>query len=302
MHLHGEVHQKARAGGDIVHIQHHLVREGAVPVVAIVLLAHLAAHHVLFDDIGIELGAIQCGDVVAVTEHHHAVADLHQLLQVVGDEDDALILVTELAHDTIDNITATLRKSRGGLVHHQHLGVCHHHAGKLHQLTILNVQPINIPRGINIAAADVVQRLLGGLDHGAAGDHTAAAELLLLTQKDVLGNGDAGDIALLLHDHADAHGSTLDHGGGLMELTFIVDLTAGGRLHTCQNGGDGGLTGAVLADQAGDLSAVDLQIHMIQRNSGAKVFAKLSGFNDQLFLVHSAFHLIFSLLFPKIRV
>ena len=140
------------------------------------------------------------------------------------------------------------------------------------------------------------------MDHGAAGDHTTAAELLLLAQKDVLGNGNAGDIALLLHDHADTNGSTLNHGGGLMELTLIVDLTTGGRLHACQDGGNGGLTGTILTDQAGDLSAVDLQIHMIQRNSGAKVFAKLSGFNDQLFLVHSAFHLIFSLLFPKIRV
>ena len=275
MYLHREIHQQAGTGGDVLDIQNDLVAEGAVPVVAVVLLAHLTTHHVLLNHIGVKLGTIQSGDIVAVTKHHHAVADLHQFLKVVGDEDDALVFVTHSAHDTINNVAATLGQSGGSFVNHQHVGIVDHDASQLYQLTILNVQLVDGPAGINIGAAN-----------GAAGDAGPFAETAFLTKEDVLSNGDTVDIALLLHDHADTLCGAFDHSGDLVKLSFIIDLAAGGRLHACQNRGNGRFAGAVLTDQTGDLAAVDFQVHMIERDRGTKVFAQLSGFNDQLVFIH----------------
>ncbi len=202
----------------------------------------------------------------------------------MGDKDDGLVLVPHFPHDAVDAVAPLLAERGGRFVDHQDLRVLVNSLGDFHQLAVLHVQRLDRCGGIHPGKADGVQGLLCFADHGRAVDEDLA-EAVLFAEEDVFRNRDAGDGALLLHDHADAQLGTLDHGGRVMRLSLEEHLAGGRRLHAGENGGDGRLARAVFSDQPGDLPAVDLDRYILQRYRGAEVFAEIPGFDNQLVLL-----------------
>src|SRR5205807_1117148 len=60
-------------------------------------------------------------DVAAVAQHGQLVGDLEQLLQPMGDVEDAFALGLELANDREQVVRVPLAERRGGLVHDEQL-------------------------------------------------------------------------------------------------------------------------------------------------------------------------------------
>jgi hypothetical protein len=80
--------------------------------------AHLASDHHADDIVDIGLGHAAAADIVAVAEHGVAIADLEDLLQPMGHEDDAEALVAEVARDAVELVDLARAQRRCRLVHH----------------------------------------------------------------------------------------------------------------------------------------------------------------------------------------
>ena len=137
---------------------------------------------------------------LAVPQHGDPVADLIDLLEEVGDEDDAHALLLEVEHQLEELLHLLLVERRGGLVENEHLALHVHRPGDGHHLLhgdgaaaqLLggaggNVQRFENLSGAAVDGAPVDTRALG------AGD------------KHVLRHGEIGAEGNLLVHRADAH-------------------------------------------------------------------------------------------------
>ena len=67
----------------------------------------------------------ESGDDLAAPHHRHAVGQVHDLAQLVGDEDDGLVLALQHAQHLEQLIGLGRRQHRGRLVEHENLGAAH---------------------------------------------------------------------------------------------------------------------------------------------------------------------------------
>ena len=93
-----------------------------------VLGAHVVAHHEPGQVGGGHLGHRPGGHHVAVPQHGVPVADLHDLLELVGDEDDGHVLLLQHAHHIEHALNLRVGQGGGGLVHDNQGGLHHHGA------------------------------------------------------------------------------------------------------------------------------------------------------------------------------
>ena len=275
---------KRLAEADISQLHGHLVPMGRSEVAAVVVALQLPPDHAGADLIGVELVLGKMADDRTVPQDGQRVADLHDLFQVVGDEEYRFPLVPEPFHQIVEDLTSLLAERRRGLVHDQDLGILHHDLGDLHELSRLEVKRCHGRRARDILNADGPQRLVRFGVHRLTVDAAeGAGELLRLAQEHVFRHGHALNGTALLHDHADAARERLDHAAGRPGLAVIEHLTGIGLLHAGRNGRDGGLAGAVFTDQSADLTGVDVQIHIAQRHGTGEGFADVLHFQDGSF-------------------
>ena len=225
-------------------------------------LVHVLADH--FRD-QLELGDLV--DVVdahevAVAQNGQAVGHFKDLIEEVGDEDDADALFLQRAHDREKLLDLVFVERRGRLVEDEHLGVDVHRAGDGNHLLngggIVGERPGDVDVHVEAlhqfvgAAVDLLPVDLMML-------HRLAADEYIFSHGEV-----RAEVDLLKH-RGDAHFDGSLRRSGTDGLALEEDLA---RVHLIDAGqalDQRRLTGAVLAQQGVHFAGAEREVHLVQR-------------------------------------
>ena len=205
----------------------------------------------------------------AVAQHGHAVADRRRLFQPVRHEHDRHAVLAQPVHDGEQPLHLRFRQRRGRLVHDDQAAFQRQRARDLDELLLGDRQRGNRRAGID-GQADAADDLARGVDH-LAPVHQAERPDRRAADEDVFRHRQRRDQAEFLVDGDDARPLGILRARRLEFDAVEDDAAARRRLHTRQNLEQGGLAGAVLAKQAEDLAAPDLQRHVVQRRDAGEM-------------------------------
>src|SRR5205823_7359677 len=137
------------------------------------LLAHPAARvasgsatEVRFNDalVGLDHARRPLGDLLAVVQHEHGLAEPHDDLHVVLDEQDGLAAVAELTDGLEEVVEEGPVHARGGLVEEDERRVPHQHAHELEELllAVREVPRVLVTEPVELHEAQQPERALAG--------------------------------------------------------------------------------------------------------------------------------------------
>ena len=246
---HGEVfylqHRLAGLGGRLVH--HEL---------------HRAADHHAGELFLRRFARVDGADVLALAQNGHAVGDLHDLVELVRDEEDALALFRQPAHD-LHELFDLLRCEHGGrLVKDEDLVVAVEHLQNLYALLHADGDILDLCIKVDLQAVAV-----GKLLHLFAGGLLLEeAELRVLrAEDDVVEHREHVDQLEVLVHHADVKRRGVV---GVVDLDLLAVLLDDALFRLIQAEKDAhqrGLARAVLSEQSVDLALFQLQGDVIVR-------------------------------------
>ena len=116
-----------RAAGDdreVLHLEHDLARRSGL---FLHVEVDVAADHHGGQRLGRGVLGFDRADVLALAQDGAAVGDGHDLVELVGDEEDALPFRREILHDLHELVDLLRREHRGGLVEDEDLVVAIEH-------------------------------------------------------------------------------------------------------------------------------------------------------------------------------
>lgn len=258
------------------HLQHRLAR--AVRRAGQVVLDRAAHHHV-----GQLLlrrpRRLDRADHAAGAHHRHGVGDVHDLLQLVGDQDDRLALFLEQLQD-LEQRLGFLRGQHGGrLVQDQDVRAAVDLLQDLDALLHADGQVVDRRQRIDVQAvarADLAQL---GFRLGAV---TGQAEAAFGAEHDVVEHRHVIDQHEVLVHHADAEADRFLAGADLAHLAVQQDVAAVGLVVAVQDAHQRGLAGAVLADEAMDRTLGDREADVRIRLHGSEMLGDAAEFNSWL--------------------
>ncbi len=267
-HLEGDVLEVGAAGEALDAQQGGRVPFG-VAALARVLRLDGAADHQPHQFV---LGGVRryLGDAAAVAQDSDAVAEGGDLLQMVGDEDDADAVLAERPDDP-EELGHLFGGEHGGrLVHDQDAGVEGERLGDLDHLEPGDAQFAH-PGARCYVHAHPVEQFGGGPLHRLAVDEAEAAGLA--AEKDVLGDAQVRYEVELLVDGCDAvplgvlravdaHGLAADE-----DAARVRTVGAGEHLDECR------LARAVLAEQGVHLAGAQIEIDAVERDHAGEGLA-----------------------------
>ena len=118
-------------------------------------------------ELGVGGGGLGLADDLAEADHGDLVGDLADLAELVGDEDDRLAGLLELAHDLHQLVGLLGRQDRGRLVEDQHLGVAREGLDDLDPLLDADGELLHQGVGVDVEAeplGDLADALAGGVE------------------------------------------------------------------------------------------------------------------------------------------
>ena len=248
------------------------------------------AHHGVDQGVLRHVTDVLGDDMFAVPHDGDPVAELEQLFQFMRDEQDGHALGLQ-APDRLHQLVDLLLAQGGSrLVHDNQLGVQRHSLGDLHHLLLAGTQLAAFHFNINFGMAQRGQGLLGFLVH--SGVVQKAVFLDGASHENVIRDRQLLDDVQLLVHAGNARLAGLD---GVVEddlLAVHVDLPLLRSVNAGEHLNQGGLAGAIFADQAVDLSRPDANRHIFQCDDTRKTFGNVLQLDNILA------HGITSFLFP----
>src|SRR6266540_6443618 len=221
-----------------------------------------------FDDtlIGLDHARRALGDLLAVVEHEHRVAQAHDDLHVVLDEQDGLALIAQAAYGLEQVVQQCPVHAGRGLVEQDQRGITHEHPHELHELLlavrevprILTGQALELDEGQQLAGARF-RRLAR-----PAGDH-----------EQVLQRGQLGEHADDLERPANAAARDLIGLAPVDAHAVEQDAPRIAALHAGDAVEQGGLARAIRADETVDPAALEGERHAVDGVDAAEVLVKL---------------------------
>ena len=222
---------------------------------------------------------------LAVAQHGDAVADGVDLLEEVGDEDDAHAARLQVAHEAEKHLDFLFIQRRGRLVEDEHLAVHVHGASDGDHLLHGQGAVAQLLLGAR-GDAEALQDLIGAFFARSPIDERAlvAGNEYVLCHGEVRAEGD-----LLIHC-ADADSlRVLRRADGHVALhAFDVDRAGVAGIHAREHLDQRRLSRAVLAHQRVDLALAQGKVHVLQRFHAREGLADLAHGQD-----NSVFHLPF---------
>ena len=203
---------------------------------------------------------VECRDHLSAPHDRHAVGQRHDLAQLVGDEDDGLVLALEHAQHLEQLISFRRRQHRRRLVKHQDLGAAHQRLQDLDSLLQADRQFADNGVGIHheaVFASEFGEPLADRA--GAFGEQRPA----LCAEHHVFEHGERRHQHEVLVHHADAMADRLARGADSDRLAVDADLAAVGFIKAVQNRHQRRFAGAVLADDAMNHAAFDDEVDVI---------------------------------------
>ena len=251
----------ARRARHVADVEHDLV--GRRASAGREQLVDLAADHLLHELAARRVGREAGGDGAPVGEDGHAVADARDLVEAMGDVDDADAVGRELADDTEQDLDLAVVEDRGRLVHDQQLHVARERAADRDHLLRGGTQVAHEHVRADVAVVEALEQRVRLGAHAGAIQETELARFV--AEEDRLGDPQVLDQVELLVDRPDAEGHRLRRLTDRQQLAVDADLALGRGDHARHALDQGRLAGAVGAQQTVHLAGVDVEIHAFQR-------------------------------------
>ncbi len=214
----------------------------------------LAAHHQFGQRLGRGVLRFHRGRHLAPSHDADGVGDLHDLAQLVGDQDDRLALVLEAIEDAEQVIGLGRGQHAGGFVEDQDIGLAVKRLQDLDALLVADGQFLD-----RLVRIDV-QLVFGGefgQELARLGQRWLEKRAFLGAEDDILEYGEVLDQLEVLEDHADAGGDGGLAVGDLGLASLDEDLARVGLVEAVEDRHEGRLARAVLADDAVDRARHD---------------------------------------------
>ena len=215
----------------------------------------------------------------ALAHHAHAVGDCHDLVQLVGNDDDGHLLFLHNAANDGKKLVRLLRgQHRRRLVKDQHVCAAMQGLQNLHALLKTHADFRHSVVGIDLQAVFLHQLLGDG-----NGLFEVIEELVptgLVAQHDVLRHGKGGHQHKVLMHHADAAGNGAAGAEMRNFLPLDKDLAAGGRIQAVENVHQGGLSRTVFAHKRKNLALADVKRHVMICQHAGKLHGNMLEGND----------------------
>ena len=221
---------------------------------------HLAPDHRVGELRRRGLRGVEGRDHLAAPHHRDAVGQAHDLAQLVGDEDDRLVLALQHAQHLEELIGLGRRQHRGRLVEHQDFRAAHQRLQDLDPLLQADRQFADDRVGIDLEAVFLAEFGEPLADRARAlGEQRAA----LGAEHDVFEHAERRHQHEVLMHHADAVADRLARRADSDRLAVDADLAGVGLVEAVEDRHQRRLAGAVLADDAVDDAALDDEIDVL---------------------------------------
>jgi hypothetical protein len=196
------------------------------------------------------------GDVAPAPQHGHAVRDVEDLVELVGDEDHRRALRGQAAQDRLQLGRLLGRQHRGRLVEDQDLGAAVERLQDLHPLLHADRDVLDEGAGVDGEPEAVGDGAHARLGLTGVEERPAAG---LDRQHDVLGDGHHRDEHEVLVHHADPERDGVARRVDRGLPAAHEDLALAGRGQAVEHVHQGRLAGAVLAEQGVDLAPAQVE-------------------------------------------
>ena len=225
-------------------------------------LLHLAARHVLDQDLLAGAPDRECRDPAAVAEHRDPIPHPRQLLEPVGDVDDAF----PFGPEPIDHRKQALRLMRSersrGFVEKQDGESGHGRLGELHQIPGRRGKITDQDRGRDGRGADALQRLPRAARHRAPAEEAGGG--LLAPEEEILRDAHLRNEAQFLEDNADP-----DRPGVTRRPNRTLGAVQGNRAgiggkRTGKDLDERRLAGSIFPHQDMHLAGADLEVDAVE--------------------------------------
>ena len=193
---------EAAGGRQVTHVEHHVADLGRGLGEEV---GHLAPDHERDDLVHAGLGDALRADVLTVAHDGDGVAQVEDLVEAVGDEDQGAALVAQAAGDGEEAVHLDTGQGGGGLVHDEQRGVERDGLGDLEDLLVGDREAAGRATRVDRDAEPLEEGGSLGV-HPVPVDAARGADRLA-THEDVLGDVEVGEERRLLVDHR--------HPGGL---------------------------------------------------------------------------------------
>ncbi len=290
VHLERDVLQAA-GKREPVGLQHHrpIARRRQRDIVGVAFFQRLAALADHRFDQGALAGRGRCRfrDLPAVAEDRHRVRDAQDVLDEMGNEDDAGAFIAQPSQRREQALHLRRRERRSRLVEDDDAGARRQHAGDLDQLLQADRQVAEPGIGIGVDAK--FGELFTRLARHAPPLHDAEAVGRLRPEKDVLGHRQIGHDAEFLMHHGDT-GRARVADRSKPGLPAIEHETARElRMHAGDDLHQRAFPRAVLADETMDLAGGEREVDPAERRDAAEGLVDLEQFeNGRATLRHKA--------------
>ena len=278
------------ADGNIPQLQK---RTGLVHDRPVNVQIHLMAHHPFRQCLLVGVGCIDGGDILTLAQNRHPVRNVHNLIELMGNDDDGVALILHPAQHPEELVDFLHRQNCGGLIENDDPGAVVQHLDDLQGLLFGYGHIINFLSGIDLEA----ELFCHGFDLGIAVLFQRQTGLFLAHPDIVCSGKHIHQLEVLMH-HADTQflGIFRRIDGYLFpvhkNLTAVRLVNTGKHVHQCC------LAGTIFAKQSQNFTGLDIQLHIFIGHHAAEGLCNSLQL-DGILLCHGLFLLFYPISFQR---
>ena len=233
-----------------------------------------AADHHVGQGLRVRLRGVDRANVLALAENGDLVGQGHDLVQLVGNDDDGLAVGAHVAQHLEELVRLLRGQNSGRLVQNQDVGPAVENLDDLNGLLLRDGHVVDLLGRVDVESVPVADLLnpFVGRSH---------IELLPLVESkdDIFRGGEYVDQLVVLVDHADLVVECVLRAADRDRLSADQDLAVVGEVDACEHIHQRGLAAAVFAEQGQNLAVIDRQVDPVVGDNRAKTLGDVSQFN-----------------------
>ena len=271
--------------GDVVELFHalavdagdfleHEPLDGIVIFRAVDVQRNRVTDHHVRQGLRIGVAGVDGADVLALAQDGDLVRQLHDLVELVRDDDDGLAVFFHVAQHGKELLRLLRRQHGGRLVKNQNVCTAVEHLDDLDRLLLRNGHIVDFLRRIDVeavAVTDLLDLRICGLDVEAAA--------LVQTEDDIFRGGEDIDQLVMLVNHADLVIEGILRRANGDGLAVCQDFALVGKVDACQHIHQRGLAAAVFAQQGENLTAPQTQTNAVVGDDRAEALGDIPQFD-----------------------
>ncbi len=226
----------------------------------------LTNHH-LGELVFIGLTGFDGGDVLAFAEDGDSVGDLHDLVKLVGDDNDGLSVFSHVLENSEKVFDLKRGENGGWLIKDEDLSVSIKDLDDLKGLLLRNGKLIDLFGEVKFEAVLVADFL-----NGESGVFHIGLFFILDTENDVLKARENVDEFEVLMDHADLEGEGIHRGRDRYVFAVDVDVSLVWEIDARKHVHESGLATAILSQEGKDLAFIYVEGDVFVGDDGSEGF------------------------------